>query len=253
MKTHSIFGVTVCTAVGLLTSVTAQAVPINYGDFVGTTVQFMQVTEDSTTDPVPLFGVPTVAGDALDFNPTNFVSSSSAGASDTTTAVLDFYIEALPGNFVDEVLFYEAGDYTIFGTGGVGTLASVTAPVNIDVLEVDGVAIVPVNFVANMVFSPSAGDYDLANDGAGFGVIWSGVLDVDVAQLLTNAAVPYTGGATKVMVSLSNTLTTTSEAGSFAEIQKKDIQGFGVTVVPEPASLVLLTAIGLPILTRRKK
>ena len=39
------------------------AAPINYGDFPGTSVTFLDVTEDSATDPTPLFGAPALAGD----------------------------------------------------------------------------------------------------------------------------------------------------------------------------------------------
>ncbi len=253
MRSSSIFGASAFIGIGLLAAANAQAVPVNYGDFIGTTVKFTSVTEDSATDPVPLFGAPTISGDALDFNPTNFVSSSSGGAFDSTIAVLNFTIEALPGNYVEEIKFYEAGDYTIFGAGGIGTSATVSAPVFINVVEIDGVAVAPINFNANMVFTPSNGDYNLADDGAGFGVIWTGILDVDVDALLTGANVPFVNGATEVKVILNNILATTSENGSSAEIQKKDVQGFGITVVPEPASALLLAALGLPLATRRKR
>src|SRR5688500_9104212 len=47
------------------------AAPINYGDFVGSTVTYRMVTEDSGTDTVPpcMYCAPTVGGDTLNFNP----------------------------------------------------------------------------------------------------------------------------------------------------------------------------------------
>ncbi len=252
MKSYSISRAATFLGMGLLAA-TAQAVPINYGNFSGTTVNYLSVTEDSATDATPLFGAPTVAGDALDFNPTNFVSSSSGGAIDSTIGVLNFTAEATSGNFIDQIVLSEAGDYTIFGSGGVGTSATVAAPVFINIVEVDGVSISPINYNGNLVFTPSAGDYNLADDGAGFGVIWTGVLDIDVEQLLIDAGVNYTYGATEVKVILNNILATTSEAGSSAEIQKKDLQGLTVTIFPEPASAMLLAALGLPVLSRRKR
>jgi hypothetical protein len=39
----------------------AAAASINYGDLVGISVKYLQVTEDSVTDPTPLFGAPSSA------------------------------------------------------------------------------------------------------------------------------------------------------------------------------------------------
>lgn len=220
----------------------ALAVPINYGDKVGVNVKYLQITEDSVTDPTPLFGTPQVFGDTLDFNPVGFgASSSGGGAPDVTDGNLTFMIEAKPQHIVDRVTFSEAGDYTIFGTGGLGTQVTVSAPVFIDIVEVDGVGINPINLQLQMTFAPSNGDYDLFNDGAGFGVIWNGSLDVDLTQVLIDQGVPFVDGVTKVNVDLDNILTATSEAGSSATIAKKDFKGFSVTAdVPEPGAAALL-------------
>lgn len=246
--------VTITAALGGLLLLTApvSAAATNHGDFAGVTVMYRQVTEDSATDPGPLFGAPTVAGDSLDFNPTGFVSSSSAGSIDSTIGVLDFTIEAMFANVISDIQFREAGDYTIFGAGDNGTSATVSAAVFINIVEVDGLSVTPINFNTNMVFTPSAGDYKLADDGAGFGVIWEGVLDIDVNQVLIDAGVSFNFGATEVKVILNNILATTSQAGSSSEIQKKDFQGLGVTAIPEPASLALLGMGAALIATRRR-
>ena len=234
-----------------LTTSYASAAPINYGDFAGSTVMYRQVTEDSATDPTPLFGAPTIAGDSLDFNPTAFVSNSSGGAIDSTIGVLDFTIEALFANVIEEIQLREAGDYTIFGAGGAGTSATVSAPIFINIVEVDGLSVTPINFNTNMVFTPSAGDYNLADDGAGFGVIWVGILDIDVNQVLIDQGISFEFGATEIKFIMNNILATTSEAGSSAEIQKKDL-GLSITIVPEPASLALFTLGTALIATRRR-
>ena len=43
-----------------------EAAPITYGDFAGSTVMYLDVTENTNSgDTLPLFGAPTVAGDVL--------------------------------------------------------------------------------------------------------------------------------------------------------------------------------------------
>lgn len=228
---------------GLLLASAAGAVPINYGDFTGATVKYVDVTEDSGTDPTPLYGSPSVAGDALNFDPVSFNSSSTgAGGVDITDGTLTFMIEALSGSVIDMVNFSEAGDFTLVGLGGAGTFASVSAFFFVDIVEVDGVSITPIQIVTSMTFTPSDGDWDLLNDGPGPLVngTWSGSVDVDVKQALLDAGVSFTNGATKVSVALDNTLTTLSEAGTSAFIAKKDFKGLSVTAMPEPTTAALL-------------
>ena len=71
------------------------AAPINYGNFSGANVNFLQVTEDSATDPTPLFGPPTVAGDGMTFSPTAaFSANASSGSIDLTDGKLNTTIQA---------------------------------------------------------------------------------------------------------------------------------------------------------------
>lgn len=224
----------------LVFSVSASAAPINHGNFVGNLVQYLDVTEDSGTDTPPLYGTPSITGDTLDFDPTTF-ESSSAGTNgvDLTDGTLTFMVEALQGNVITSMLFTEAGDYTLGGTGGAATFASVTADFVIEIIEVDGVGINPVQFQADMTFSPSDGNFDLANDPATGN--WTGILNVDLNAALISENVPFVGGATKVSVTLDNTLATLSETDSQSHIEKRD---FVITSFPEPASLGLL-ALGV--------
>jgi hypothetical protein len=43
----------------------ADAASINHGNFMGSTVTYVDVTEASATDAVPLYGMPSVFGDSL--------------------------------------------------------------------------------------------------------------------------------------------------------------------------------------------
>ena len=232
------------------------AAPINYGDFNGNTVDFLQVTEDSTSDPLPpaLYGTPSVSGDSLDFNPISFnASATGAAGADTTDGVLTMMMASHPGQFIDRIEFDEAGEFTLSGLTGNASV-SVSATFELDILEVDGIAIAPINIVTPMVFTPSGGDFDLISDGPGPLVngIWSGQLMVDVRQALIDQNIPFVNGATKVSVSFDNTLTAQSEAGTSAFIAKKDVGGVGITVIPEPASLMLMTAGGFCVLGRKR-
>jgi hypothetical protein len=85
----------------------------------------------------------------------------------------------------------------------------------------------------------------LVSDGGGLPVFhtsWTGSQSINLAQILTSEAVPFTLGATAIAVDLTNTLTATSEAGTAALINKQDFGGISITVVvPEPATIILAT------------
>jgi len=241
------------TAIGQISS----AAPINYGDFNGTTVQYLQVTEDSSTDPTPLYGSPTLTGDSLSFNPTGFgAQASGAGGADITDGTLATTIMTTGTKRIHKVNFAEAGDYTFAGAAGTTlTAASVGASFFLKVVELDGVGVAPININGSMTITPSGGTYDFVNDPHGPAAIWSGsvIFDIDAALAAQN----ITGQATKILLTLDNALTANSEAGTFALIKKKEFAGSTITVdtnVPEPslASLTVL-ALGAGIGMRRRK
>lgn len=224
----------------------AFAMPINYGDRVGVTVSYLQVTEEtlSTGDADGLFGAPSVFGDQIDFNPVGFsANASGAGGFDITDVELTFGIEAKPNKTIETIILTEAGDYTIVGAGGAGTLAAVAANVIIEVFEVDGVALIsPVQTNTSLAFTPSNGDFDLFNDGPNILGAWNGSLTFDVNAFLASESIA--GKATLVQVTLDNQLVALSESGTTAFIAKKDTDGLSVTALPEPGA-GLLTALGL--------
>jgi hypothetical protein len=121
------------------------------------------------------------------------------------------------------------------------------------VTHVDGAAITPFTFTANMAFSPSAGAYNLAAN-RGLGVIWQGQAELDITAALAQAGIH--GKATKVDLSIDNSLFAMSETSSVAYIKKKQLEGVTITaVVPEPSSFALLGfgALSLMAYSRRQR
>jgi PEP-CTERM motif len=228
----------------------AVGAPINYGSHTGTSVSYVNVTEDTTTgDSQPLFGTPTVTGNSIDFNPVGFdAEASGAAGSDDTGGRLTFSIQAHLGNAITSVQFSEAGDTTLAGVGTDATSTAVTANGTIKINAVDGAAITPITRPISLSFTPSGGTYGLASDGGGLPIYhtqWTGSLTVNLPQILTNASVPFAFGATNISVDLVNLLTARSQAGTDALMNKHDFGGLSITaVVPEPAS-ALLFAMGL--------
>jgi hypothetical protein len=225
---------------------------IDYGNFNGTNVNYLQVTESSTTNSNALYGAPTVTANAIEFGPNSFAATSSGGAApQTTQGDLTTTLSADPNIQIQALQFAEEGDYTLEGTGTSATAVSVTAPVTITILQVNGVPITPIVSNTNLVFSPSS-SYSLpTNEGAG--VSYTGGAMVNLSTLVFDAG--YTGQATEVSWDLDNTLTASSEAGTVALIAKKAVSGSvmvePVLFVPEPASLALF-ALALPLLAARR-
>ena len=226
-----------------------------HGNFMGATVGYMGVTESSTTDATPLYGTPVTIGDTLSFfqpgpkpNP-SLGFGASAPPSDTTDGFLSFNIMAKAGNVISDVDFSEGGDYSMSGLGGA--LAQVSANLivqEISITHVDGAPISPVitdtSLDSVVVNSPPT--------GAG---LWNLSSSFDIDQMLIDAGISYTDGATKILVKLNNTLQALAQPDAAASIVKK---GFDVDVetrdvVPEPASCAL-AVLGLTmILSSRKR
>jgi hypothetical protein len=211
---------------------------IEYGDFTGSTVWFEDVREDSGTDPTPLYGTPSVAGDSLDFDPVSFQSHSKGVAGvDVTDGALGLAIQAKPGLHIPYVDFAERGDYTLVGFNG-DAMATVSALFVVNIVEIDGTSVNVIALNRSMTFTPQ-GQYLLSN---GVGPIqqgvWEGQLRIDLDGALADRSI--SGHVTRVTIVADNTLTTaTLTAENEAVIQKKDFSGLAIGV-PEPATLSVL-------------
>ena len=228
-----------------LRAIPANAVPINHGDFgpdpPGVTM-YLGVTESSSTDPIPpaRFGAPTLSGNVLDFNPTEFAAMATAGGLDITDVQLNFTVmtsSALAG--LTSLAFSESGDYTLFGAGTAATQVAAGLAVKVDIFEVDGVPLaVPLSQFLNASVS-----FNLVNNGPTLVAPWSMGLSLDLAAILNNAGVSFTAGVTKATVVLNDQLLALSEPASIAFIAKKDFKIVpGTQIVPEPSSLALVMA-----------
>ena len=243
---------------------------IMYGDFSDIppgVVMYTDVTESSVTDLVPpgRFGAPTITGNLLDFNPTNFGSYAANGDADLTDVQLNLDIEAagsgsmVSGGFYG-ISFSEGGDFTLLGSGSSLTQIAAGLAVSVEILEVDGVALPsPIMVTASTSFSA-----DLMTS-PGIGLNWANSLTIDLVPALTSAGIitPSSSpvyGVTKASLVLDDTLASISEAGTSALVMKKDfkINPFSVVPnpefhnVPEPSSVALIASLSLAALAYRK-
>jgi len=215
-----------------------------YGTYPGSTVVFENVGDQNG-----LFGIPTPSGDSLDFSPNAFEAECPStgcvidpvlGGILTVDDTLTVTIQANSGSFIDDVLFSEAGDTSLQSFVGALAASVVTANVFVDIFEIDGVSVNNVNGTVVMTFSQD-GEYESNDEGYGTH-IWDGSLTIDLDAMIADAGL--VGRATRVELNLDNTLTAFAAAGATSRIEKKDIDGLAITVVPEPAT-ALLFGLGL--------
>lgn len=209
-----------------------------YTDVITPLWSFTGIQESSSyLDPEPLFDQPLGSGNQLVFFPPNFVAQSAGGGIDSTGSQLQLMITPnSPTDVIAAVNITEFGDTVLagfLGTGATGTYASMAGYLTVS--ETTGGPITPVVIPWSGTFTPTNTLTFPSNPGT---TLWSGTVSIDVASVVPNA--------TKVTLSYDDDLFAASEATTSAKIQKKVVDGPAVIVevIPEPATLALLT-IGL--------
>lgn len=240
-------------AFALLASASAGATTV-YGDFNGTSVDFLGVQETSQAgDPEPLFGAPTVLGNQLLFSPSTFIAQANGAAGfDNTHSLLEMDIMATGPSGITEVNLTEFGDAVLAGVGTAGTSTFAQMSGFLTVTETTAGSITPVVISWSGVFSPSDSLNLVSDPGT---TLWSATISIDVTAELAAAGV--FDAATKATLDYNNSLFAFSEAGTAATIQKKVVDGPSVIVevVPEPVTGALVAGglIALGIHARRRR
>ncbi len=244
----------IATAVVICFHSLADAAHIEYGDFTGTTVMYLDVEEvaNSPGDIAPLYGPPNLVGNALGFDPTDdFRASPSVGHhGDITDGQLDFTLMADPGAAVTRLDLTADGVYTLSGTGTSATAVRYRSSITqLNIREIDGVPVSSPLILPGMAVHNS---FDLSN-GTMNDTPWSSTLSYNVNGALSIAGVAYQFGATKLDVVINNALSSSNEASSFSQIQATAFNFVPTTVpIPEPASLSLAgLALWVLAMTRR--
>lgn len=229
----------------------AQAASISYGNFgpVVPGITFVDVTEEDITGPLPIFQSPSAFPIGLDFNPIGFVAYGTNGTSDTTAGrIKTTLVSSLVGMRIDSLILNEAGDYTKIGTGTPLTGVSAAAIIEATVTEINGVAVTPI------VLVPANAAVSFNLPGNAIVSPWSLGAIFDLQSQLIGLGYTANDSATRIDVTLTNTLGATSEAGSSASIAKKDFR-FDVqvaNVIPEPAALMLIGVAASALLALRR-
>jgi len=210
---------------------------VNYGDFLGSSIDFLQVSEETQTagDPEPLWDAPALVGtgDQLAFFPLAFTSACTTGAGDITSSTLTMTIQSHSTISIEEIALVETGDVILtsfppFGDATTNASASVSG--SLTVIEDTSGPITPVMIPFSGTFTPSD-TYSLPGD---FGANnWAGSFTIDVAT-----PVP---GATKAILSLDNTLDSNCGAvgNTSGKIQKKTVSGPSVAIMVNPIECAL--------------
>jgi hypothetical protein len=225
---------------------------ISYSDVSGTHVDYTDIQEvpsrlsiPTSLDSPPVFGQPT-GGDTLSFPDLSFKAQSAGGSFDLADSKLSMTITAknnTPGLSTVAVAF-EFGDYTLVRSTLTSDPSAEAKAIGwVTVEEINGAPISPFVVVPNLSGTQFDDLFHLTGtQTSALAIPWSGSLSFDVTDAIRNAGYK-TGYATKVSLSLDNSLLAISDASSGSYIQKK---GASITVdtVPEP-SVIIMLALGL--------
>jgi PEP-CTERM motif len=232
----------------VLAATPSLAASINHGDFGPDfppgILMYQGVTESSGTDPLPpaRYGVPTITGDTLDFDPKEFVASATGGGLDITDVQLNFTLMSLPLTGITSLMISEEGDFTLFGGGTALTQVGAGLSIFVDIMAVDGVTLAtPLSINLSTFFSAN-----LVADGPTMNEPWDNSLFVDLGAALVNADIPYQWGVSKAEIVIDDQLLAISELASIAFISKKDFTIAPTVIIdpefllPEPSSMAMM-------------
>jgi hypothetical protein len=196
---------------------------ITYGNFLAATPgepDFLQVLESSVTDSVPLYGPPSLVGGGLAFFPASFASSSASGAADTTSGTLRMRIRADAGFFLQVITIVETGGYQFAGNGTQATSATINGLLTITDIS-PGTHTTLTNALTVLPQPVYKQPGNMTGD-------FTAITHVDLTGL----------GISEVVLNFNDNLQTTSQIGTTAFLEKKQIHLY----TPEPTTLGLLLA-----------
>lgn len=219
----------------------AHAAPIHYGDFSGTDVMYLDVTETANTpgEAEPLFGPPTIAGNILSFPASNFSAGSPGPAADITDGQLNFTVASSGRPTILNLTAAASGVYTLQGSGGAGSgtrIGYAISLASVKVLDLDYAALaVPVDLAPA---SRSGGDR-LAS-GSDTDASWGTGMFYDVNAALAAADVPFSNGATRLAIAMNFSLVALSEEDSAAVVAGKAMEiGVNAAGLPVPVLTIM--------------
>ncbi len=198
------------------------------------------IVEISITDPLPLYGAPSAgAGNVMMFPLPSFTASASDDASDLTGGAVEFTFDADPGKLIGTMSIFESGSYSVSQGGAVSAAGTLTVRYFDELAQAFVLLADPIHMVVSPGGIPAPGDM-FPVDGPGTGT-WLGAALIDFADLGIETS--------SIIVAMDNTLVASALAGGSATISK-DALTINTTIIPEPASLVLM-GLGLLMFAKR--